>query len=335
MFDRNELLNDGKLKNVRFVKSDNDPLQGDGRNAAGYSSSDQSAQPAQPGQSTGDPHAIGNAHFRTMPERGRMVSRSADFPEVTFSHMTLPATVMDWKREGSTAKMATMIFLLHGHVEISTADNKILKRRPGVFLIPPETGDVVFKTSAPTNELIGVSLSSRLFATILPDYKTYSMMGQNSKLDVVSLQPLLAFVVSACNLNNSQSQMVDTLETVANDVARSLLIACFGQGMSVMPLIERVRKYVAENYTDSALSVTKTAEHENVSVRTVQLALQEADTNFTALVRRARTEAALELRKSQPSLTLVEIGDRCGFGSVSSLRRALKLHEEMEDCSEE
>ncbi|WEV59028.1 hypothetical protein OZX67_00105 [Bifidobacterium sp. ESL0728] len=323
MFDRNDLLKDGKLSNVRFEKVGNESLRTNNVNATDYSS------PRPNG--AGGAESVGNTRIHIANGTGKVAARSAIFPEVSFSHMTMPATVMEWKREGATAKMATMTFLLHGHVEISTADNKILKRRPGVFLIPPETGDVVFKTTVPANELIGVSLSSRLFATILPDYKTYSMMGQNSKLDVVSLQPLLAFVVSACNLNNQHSQMVDTLETVANDVARSLLIACFGQGMSVMPLIERVRKYVAENYTDSALSVTKTAEHENVSVRTVQLALQEADTNFTALVRRARTEAALELRKSQPSLTLMEIGDRCGFGSVSSLRRALKIHEEMED----
>ncbi|MCO6559070.1 MAG: helix-turn-helix transcriptional regulator [Bifidobacterium sp.] len=329
MFDRNDLLRNGKLSNVRFEKQGNGSLRTNNVNATGYSPSKAN------GGDGSEAESVGNAHIHIANGVGKVVARSAIFPEVSFSHMTLPATVMDWKRDGATAKMATMTFLIHGHVEISTADNQILKRRPGVFLIPPETGDVVFKTSAPANELIGVSLSSRLFATILPDYKTYSMMGQNSKLDVVSLQPLLAFVVSACNLNNQHSQMVDTLETVANDVARSLLIACFGQGMSVMPLIERVRKYIAENYTDSALSVAKTAEHENVSVRTVQLALQEADTNFTALVRRARTEAALELRKSQPSLTLVEIGDRCGFGSVSSLRRALKIHEEMEDDGEE
>ncbi|WEV46758.1 helix-turn-helix domain-containing protein [Bifidobacterium sp. ESL0690] len=332
MFVRNDSLRNGRPDDVRSAKPGVNTLRTNAANSvrnSDYSPAGQNGRRVD----TADP--VGSGHIRIAGEHARIPARSAAFPEVSFSHITLPATVMEWTRDESTAKMATMVFLLHGHVEISTAENQILKRRPGVFLIPPETADAVFKTSATANELIGVSLSSRLFATILPDYKTYSMMGQNSKLDVVSLQPLLAFVVSACNLNNQHSQMVDTLETVANDVARSLLIACFGQGMSVMPLIERVRKYVAENYTDPALSVTKTAEHENVSVRTVQLALQEADTNFTALVRRARTEAALELRKSQPSLTLVEIGDRCGFGSVSSLRRALKIHEEMEDDEDE
>jgi AraC-like DNA-binding protein len=271
-----------------------------------------------------------NSRIQTLPGNKKMTVRSAIFPEVSLYHAVLPDAVMDWHRGDDVAEMATMIFSLHGHVEISMANsNRILRRNPGVFLIPPNTGDVVVKAIAPSNELIVVSLSSRLFATILPDYKTFSMMGTNSELDVVSLQPLLAFVMSACNLRNQSAQTVETLQTVANDVARSLLIACFGQGMSVMPLIERVRKYIAGNYTDSALSVTKTAEHENVSVRTVQLALQEADTNFTALVRRARTEAALELRKSQPSLTLMEIADRCGFGSVSSLRRALKSQGEM------
>ncbi|MDF7665968.1 helix-turn-helix domain-containing protein [Bifidobacterium sp. ESL0745] len=334
MFDRNDSLRGEDRNNVRFARQGANPLRSAAQNPASRNLPNYS--PADANHNNGNETRLaGGAQVHDLPEHGKVVARSAQFPEVSFTHMTLSATVMNWKRDQPTVAMATMVFLLHGHVEISTANNKILKRRPGVFLIPPDTGDVVFKTSAPTNELIGVSLSSRLFATILPDYKTYSMMGQNSKLDVVSLQPLLAFVVSACNLNNQHVQMVNTLETVANDVARSLLIACFGQGMSVMPLIERVRKYVAENYTDSALSVTKTAEHENVSVRTVQLALQEADTNFTALVRRARTEAALELRKSQPSLTLVEIGDRCGFGSVSSLRRALKIHEEMEDDGDE
>ncbi|WEV65813.1 helix-turn-helix domain-containing protein [Bifidobacterium sp. ESL0764] len=325
MFDRNDLLRNGKLRNVRLAKQGNDSVRTNDVNATDYSPSSHDPNHRY------DSESVGNTHFQPLAGNKKMTSRSAIFPEVSFSHINLPATVLDWKRENSTAEMATMTFVIHGHVEISTPDNKILKRHPGVYLIPPETGDVVYKTTAPANELIGVSLSSRLFATILPDYKTFLMMGQNTKLDVVSLQPLLAFVVSACNLNNPHSQMVDTLENVANDVARSLLIACFGQGMSVMPLIERVRKYVSQNYTDQTLSVTKTAEHENVSVRTVQLALQEADTNFTALVRRARTDAALELRKSQPSLTLVEIGDRCGFGSVSSLRRALKLYEQMEN----
>ncbi|MBB2955731.1 AraC-like DNA-binding protein [Bifidobacterium commune] len=277
-----------------------------------------------------------NSRIRTLPGNKKMTVRSAIFPEVSLYHAALPDAVMDWQRGDDVAEMATMIFSLHGHVEISMVNSKrILRRNPGVFLVPPNTGDVVVKAIAPSNELIAVSLSSRLFATILPDYKTFSMMGTNSELDVVSLQPLLAFVMSACNLRNQSTQMVETLQTVANDVARSLLIACFGQGMSVMPLIERVRKYIAGNYTDSALSVIKTAEHENVSVRTVQLALQEADTNFTALVRRARTEAALELRKSQPSLTLMEIADRCGFGSVSSLRRALKFQGEMRHGDED
>lgn len=264
-------------------------------------------------------------------ESGKVASRSIAFPEVIFSRVAMPDMVLDWGREQSCVGRATMVFLLHGNIEINTSSNKILKRRPGVYLIPPENGEIIFKTMAAKNSLIVVSLSPRLFSTILPDYKTFLMMGQDSRLDTASLQPLLAFVVSACNLNNPRPQTVEILESAANDVSRSLLITCFGQGMSVMPLIERVRKYVSENYTDSTLSITKTAEHENVSVRTVQLALQEADTNFTSLVRRARTDAALELRRSQPSLTLVEIGDRCGFGSVSSLRRALKTHEEFEN----
>lgn len=318
---RNDELRKATLRNVRFVA----------RNDTAPSSSETGARKVSDiavvsdhGPASEELPALSNLHIRFMQDNDALAARVAIFPEVTFCHATVPEAVLEWRREEAERSTVTMIFRIKGNAAIVSESKDIMRRTPDISLVPPGCAKVTVQTRTPANELIVVNMERRLFSTILPDYKTFSIMSQNEPLDTASLQPLLAFVVSTCNLNNPRSEVADMLEGVADEVSRSLLVSCFCQGMTTMPLIERVRKFISANYMDSTLSVTKTAKHEGVSIRTLQLALQENDTNFTNLVRRARTEAALELRVSQPTLTLVEIADRCGFGSVSSLRRALK-----------
>jgi AraC-like DNA-binding protein len=317
---RDDELQERTLKNMRFVARNDGTKHTDQEGRRISDIAIVSNHAAVPEELTG----LSNLYVHALKENDTLAARIALFPEVTFCHATLPNAVLEWKRDETEQFMATMVFRIKGDVAINAENDDILRRTPDIMLVPAGCANVSFQAKAPTNELIVITMKKRLFSTILPDYKTFSLMTQNAPFDTSALQPLLAFVVSACNLNNPRSQVADMLENVADEVSRALLVSCFCQGMTTMPLIERVRKYIAANYMDSSLSVTKTAKHEGVSIRTLQLALQENDTNFTNLVRRARTDAALELRVSQPTLTLVEVADRCGFGSVSSLRRALK-----------
>ncbi|MCI1222798.1 MAG: helix-turn-helix domain-containing protein [Bifidobacterium subtile] len=72
------------------------------------------------------------------------------------------------------------------------------------------------------------------------------------------------------------------------------------------------------------MSLARVARYCNVAPRTIQQIFRDEGTSFTRLLQQTRAEAALRLRWDQPHLTLPQIAEQCGFGSLSSLSRALR-----------
>ena len=85
-----------------------------------------------------------------------------------------------------------------------------------------------------------------------------------------------------------------------------------------------MHRYILDHFHEDELRIEHVAWHLNVGVCTIQVELKNGGTTFVKLLQHARTVAALELLRSEPSVTRAELARRCGFGSLSSLQRALR-----------
>lgn len=263
---------------------------------------------------------LANVRFLELRDTSLLTAHIATFRDVRFVHATLPEGLLIWPRDSASLQTVTLIFMVRGNIDVIT-EGVTLSRDPGVTLIPPGTSHVRFRSTEPENEAIYLSIDRSLVADIMPESSEPMILPA---LDAQALKPILSFIASTCAVTEVHPSVASALEGAANEVTRSALLATFGPKETPAGLYSRTHEYVLRHYADLSLTIAKVAKHFSVSTRTIQLALQEAGTSFTQLVQQARTIAALELRSTQPSLKLSEVARRSGFGSLSSLHRALR-----------
>ncbi|WP_156671341.1 MULTISPECIES: helix-turn-helix transcriptional regulator, partial [unclassified Mycobacterium] len=88
-----------------------------------------------------------------------------------------------------------------------------------------------------------------------------------------------------------------------------------------------VRQYVTAHSRDPELSPRAIAAALGWSVRQIQLALQQAGTTTSELIRSARVNRAADLlRGSSPGTTITSIAFESGFRSMSTFEAVFKQH---------
>lgn len=104
-------------------------------------------------------------------------------------------------------------------------------------------------------------------------------------------------------------------------VAQSLAAAAVTREQ--MSFIDLARAVISNEYVKERFNADGLAEILNSSRSTVYRAFLAEGTTPSREISRQRTAAARELQEKDPSISLLEVVRRCGFGSVSTLRRAL------------
>ncbi|WP_217133909.1 helix-turn-helix transcriptional regulator [Leucobacter chinensis] len=265
--------------------------------------------------------ATTNLVFEQLTDSKLVSVRSVSFPQVRFVHVHLPESRVLWPRTVESQHTATLIFSRAGRFKI-LSEAKFFTRSPGVALIPPGKTAIRFETTEPINEAIYLSIREPLFADILSAQQANSPA---TALNVQSLQPLLTFVMSACGITNVDNPVAEPLQTAAYEVTRSLLMATFGDQEGEQPsLFTRAHSYIMKHYSEKTLTIQQVAAHTDTSVRNLQQTFQKEGTSFTELLHTVRSTAALQLKEEFPTLKLIQIAEKCGFGSLSSLHRAFR-----------
>lgn len=169
-----------------------------------------------------------------------------------------------------------------------------------------------------------VLLDPNLCADFLPLAGKWSM--QAAHVDIRALWPLLDFAVNLCACENIPDDIAVNMEGAAQAVGRSLLLSAVGsqRGQPAMSKYLMVEEYIERYYAVRGIRIVDAAKYARLSVRGLQVNLQNEGTTFGYMLRRCRSIAALRLKEQNPYLTDLQIMGKTGFGSLSSMYRGMK-----------
>lgn len=262
--------------------------------------------------------------FLALGSRGLLSARIARFPDSLFLHASLPETVAVWSRDQpALADRATLVFARAGHIEIASGE-QLIRREPGLTLIPPGSSAVRLSASSAVNEAVCVSVSAPVIADILA---SLPVVVPTEAVDPTHLAPLLAFATNMCTVSDSVGAGVPALKSAAREIARSLVRLAVAGPARPRSLYSLATEIIVSEHHDPTLTTDAIAERLSVTPRTLQVEFKRRGATVSSVLRRARALSAIELRREHTHLLTTEIAQRCGFGSVSSMFRAIREHD--------
>ncbi|GIT78693.1 hypothetical protein LLS1_03620 [Leifsonia sp. LS1] len=266
-----------------------------------------------------------NLRITRLEESESLRLRMTRFPELTFAHANLPRAVVEWPRDELSLTRAAIILCVSGHVVGAPAE-AMLQRRPGLFLVPPGVEPVAFETRSPLNEILYISAPAALLSDL---DLTARRARSRPELPAGVLAPLAAFAISLSSGSLGNPLVVGPLRAAAMEVAHSLARLIAEGDPSELTLFSRAVRLIVDNHADARLTVPRLATLAGVSQRTLQAAFASEGTTVARELRATRTRTAAELRRRSPDLPAADVARAAGFGSVSTLYRALEVERDV------
>ncbi|MFZ4841547.1 helix-turn-helix domain-containing protein [Mycetocola saprophilus] len=245
--------------------------------------------------------------------------RLAQFPQLSFVRVAMPAIRMEWPRDAQSADRAAIIIILGGRIHVRT-DGVLLTREPGLFYIPPGTEPLWIDVLDTDNEVLYISLPAGLVA----DIPLATASAHVPSLDPSLLAPLLAFTTGLFAVDSEQAPLMAPLRLVAEEVTRSLVRLISGDAPARDYPYARALDLIAVEYHAQSLRIAEIARRLGVAPRTLQAEFARRGDTVSGALRRARVSEARTLRSANPGLSMGEIAHATGFGSASALFRALR-----------
>lgn len=261
-----------------------------------------------------------NLKIVRLEESDSLRIRMTRFPEITFAHANLPRAVVEWPRDALSLTRAAVIVCVSGRIAV-TSSSTIIERRPGLHLIPPGDAPLTFETLDGLNEILYISAPASLVSEL--DVRRRSG-SPRPEVPANVLAPLLAFATSLSSGTVGNSLVIGPLRAVAMEVGRALARLIAEGDPSELTLFSRTMRLIVDNHADPRLSVPRLAELAGVSSRSLQAAFAAEGATVAGELRATRARAAKELRERHPGMPAEQLARTAGFGSVSSLYRALE-----------
>ncbi|MFF3026691.1 helix-turn-helix domain-containing protein [Microbacterium sp. NPDC057944] len=249
--------------------------------------------------------------------------RIAQFPELTFAHVSIPSAEIVWPRDAFSTDRALVFIVLSGSASITSPGRVIGRASPDgpLFFVPPGDKRVDIVLDAPRNDLFYVSID----ASLIPDVPVTRVTNpQWSKQESEVLAPLLSFSARLCALSDMPAIDVGPLQGAAEEVARAMARLIAGPVSESKTIYDLAVAVIARDCAEARLDTALLAERLGVSSRTLQVAFQHNGVAVASELRRARVRLALQLRRANPVMTSAAIAKAAGFGSTDSFSRAMK-----------
>lgn len=253
--------------------------------------------------------------------------------EARFIHTMAPEMKVVWSRNKPSYNVAMLFLCMRGGYEVLAPQSRFV-REPGMTLILPGAEPIEYRMMQPVNEIVQIVLNPRLFMDILPGFPACASAAQTlPALDQRVLSPLMEYVASSCVISSQHPAAAEDVGLAMYATARNVLLTTFGQlAHAKSSLYTQAMEYILRHQTDPGLILAHVARYCGVASRTMQQVFRDEGTSFTRMLQQTRAEAALRLRGDHPSLTLSQIAEQCGFGSLSSLSRALRAADKAMDA---
>lgn len=261
-----------------------------------------------------------NLRFRSVSDDSPLQANLAHFASHTFAHVKMPGALVEWPRSPRSSSRVVVI-VTEGDGFTVQAQEPVLERKPGLFLVGPGTETVRFHASAPT-ELFFVSCNVDSLSGISMHREPHSDL---TPLEASQLRPLTSFVQSLCAITvGAGEDSALPLAMAGQEVTRALVTMAVGMRPENPDLFILAMQLILRDYSQSDISVQWAAGKLHSSIRTVQSAFTRQGTTFSRELRSIRLKAVSELRKRDHRLSLVDAAQAVGFGSSSAFYRAMK-----------
>jgi len=264
--------------------------------------------------------AFANIQMESLADEQALRAQITRFSDITFVHVTLPRSKVVWRRDQISLDRGLVMACLVGGLEVESA-GVVFRKPPGLFLIPPGLQEVVFHSTAENNEILYISMHSRLMNGLDLSGTQYDPAAP---VPGGLLAPLFSFMRAVCAISVNESALVGPLETAATEVARSLVRLVADGVPSELSLFTQTMRVIAREYSRPHMSTASLAKNAGRSERTLQAAFAVEGTSVMREVRAMRARASHEYLRAKPKATTAEVASAVGFGSVSSLARALR-----------
>ncbi|WP_162893172.1 helix-turn-helix domain-containing protein [Microbacterium halotolerans] len=268
--------------------------------------------------------ASANIRFSELDDDGMFHVSLVQVPQITFSRAAVSPLTLEWPRDSASRDRAVILVARTGGLSIET-EAPVWRANPGLFLVPPGDAPVTFRVSKTIDELLWIGASAAVVRGIdLPDARGRS--PRPIHVDERALDVLLSFVRSLheTELDSGSSPQ---LASVATEVVRSLVALIADASGPELDTFELGMRTIQREYANPYIGVTDLAAAIGVSERSLQAAFSERGTTVMRELRSKRTSVALETRRQFPAISRADLARTAGFGSLSSLMRAMRADE--------
>ncbi|MGN6128185.1 MAG: helix-turn-helix domain-containing protein [Humibacter sp.] len=261
-----------------------------------------------------------NLRFIDLPLRGTVTANIVNFPAQTFGHVILPPATIEWPRDRLSRDRVLVLVTSDERFEVST-EGRVLYKQPDFILVPPGSEPVRFRTYSPSTELIYVSSDVSMLADIVIPEEQSEITGTVPSTAAV---PLTSFVTALCSITTGGVTSAEPIAQVAQEVGRSLVRIFGSDERAQQDLFTAAMEIIVREHARIDLSGAVVAKRLRVATRTLQHAFAQRGTTFSAQLRAVRVKAANEIRKRNPAISVRQLAAASGFGSISTLLRALR-----------
>ncbi|RZT67146.1 helix-turn-helix domain-containing protein [Leucobacter luti] len=258
-------------------------------------------------------------------EQPPLSARIAQFSDVTLGHARMAGFRGSWDRVAASSDRALILLVKQGSLRVTGPDGTV-RAGGGAFLLFPGLGPITAESADELTDVTYLTFPARLTA-VWPEPGSASLVhSEELGIPAAAFAPAAAFVASVCALSIADVPEGGPLQSVAEEVARSVVELCAGaRGRASESLYGAAMTMIRRSYDAPSLNGEAIAAALGVSVRTLQGAFQSEGRTVAGVIRQVRAVAAVQLRHEQPGISQARIAALTGFGSVDSLQRAVSL----------
>lgn len=239
------------------------------------------------------------------------------------THLIAEGGSITWRPSPGTGENRFLfVFVSRGNLSVSADEARIATSTEAILAVFPGAGPVTMSSAAPI-EALAFTFDADDAAPLTLTPETIGVLRPTSSVFRASYS-LLRALVEVDDLG--QEEDTAALRSLLHGTARGMLRAAH-VATTATTLREAAAEIIAEQHTNPALDVQRIAAQLNVSASTLYRASAQEPLSVAAQLRRRRAETASQQLKANPTVSLVALAEQCGFGSVSSLRRAMRERE--------
>ncbi|WP_217135739.1 helix-turn-helix domain-containing protein [Leucobacter chinensis] len=248
------------------------------------------------------------------------------FPHLFFFHVSEPRFEAEWERGAIQHRRAILVLALEGAVSV----NGELVEPGQLFFVPPEDAKLSVSGGNGANDFLCITFG----VNTLPGLPALSNIegGIVPHLESQQLAPCVAFIQALCTPENNGDLTVGPLEGVAHELVRALMQTVVDVRSDADPLYTKVVRILEMRYAEQGLNAALVANEIGVSVRSLQLVFEERGETVATTLRVIRARAATANRLVNPKMTNAELALLSGFGSESSMYRAMRDYQAGQFC---